>query len=381
MSSNPSAQPDAVQPILDKLESLCSLTEHESFSLIAAMLEGALATPAITSALSRIHERGVTVDELVGGARAMRAKATPVPIAASQSSRVVDTCGTGGGPKAFNISTLAAIVAAAAGKGHVLVAKHGNRSRTGRGSAEILASLGVHVDASPTVQAKCLDEAHVCFCFAVNHHAAVKHAREARQSLPFPTIFNALGPLSNPANATRQVMGVYDAHLAGKLAHALQTLGSLHAITLHADNGMDELSLEGNTHLWHVGQMGHLGQTEQMATSQATCTITPDHLLAWGLELSSVRDVQAADLSHATAIARDVLANKPLAATQWVIATAALTLTIANTPPPAEDPLAWLNTLMPQAVAQCREALARGDALRTLQILAKVSHHPSHHEP
>jgi anthranilate phosphoribosyltransferase len=357
----PPQHPHDWKLLAQRLASGQSLTEDQCFTLLSSILDGQMSTSDIASALTHIHHRGVTVDELVGGAKAMHARAVRVQVPSGKEHCVVDTCGTGGGPKAFNISTLSAIVCAAAGDGNVLVAKHGNRSRTGRGSAEILSALGVQVDASPAVQARCLENAHVCFCFAVHHHGAVKHAREARASLAFPTIFNALGPLTNPAGAGVQVMGVYDALLASKLASAMAKLGCAQGLTLHAANGMDELSLGCDTQVWSIHE------------PSSPFVITLDMLRSWGLEPSSVHDVQAQDLAHAVSLARSVLRNEQLPATQWVLASAAVTLATATTRFDA-NASTQLQALMPEAVDRCKLALARGDAARTLEALVATSH-------
>ena len=193
------------------------LSEDEASTVFEALLSGELDEAQIGCILSLIQARGVTVDELVGAARAMRAHVTPVPFTPREGEVLIDTCGTGGAAKTFNVSTAAAIVAAASepppGSGirRVVVAKHGNRSRTGRGSAEVLAGLGVNIEASPEVQARCLKEIGVCFSFAMRHHPAMRHAAGPRRSLGFPTLFNLLGPLTNPARAPRQLLGVYRA--------------------------------------------------------------------------------------------------------------------------------------------------------------------------
>ena len=211
------------QPLISDLLAGRVLSEHSTEQLFESLLSGQLDDQQIAAVLTFIQSRGVTVDELVGAARVMRRHVTRVPVNVP-GAVVIDTCGTGGAPKTFNISTAGAIVVAGAsphrtGSGpHVVVAKHGNRSRSGRGSAEVLARLGVNVDATPAVQARCLREAGVCFCFAIHHHPATKYVAAARKSLAFPTIFNLLGPLTNPAGATRQLIGIYDRTAVEKMA-------------------------------------------------------------------------------------------------------------------------------------------------------------------
>ncbi len=227
------------------------LCEVDAETLFEAVLSGHLDQAQIAGVLSLLAARGPTTDEVVGAARAMRRHVTPVP--ASDPGSLVDTCGTGGAPKTFNVSTAAAIVAAAAG---ARVAKHGNRSRTGRGSAEVLQALGVNVDAPPGTQARCLDEAGVCFCFAIHHHPAMRHAAVVRRALKFPTIFNILGPLTNPAGATRQLIGVYDEALVPLVAAALARLGSVRAMVVHSRDGLDEVSITAPTVVAEVSTRG-----------------------------------------------------------------------------------------------------------------------------
>lgn len=232
------------------------LSTDDAEQLFAELLSGKLDEAQIGAVLALIQTRGATADELVGAARVMRRHVTPVPVTASDDQVLIDTCGTGGAPKVFNVSTVAAIVAAAAAGApdmpRVLVAKHGNRSRTGRGSAEVLERLGVNVNASPETQASCLQHAGVCFCFAINHHPAMRYAAGPRKSLGFRTIFNLLGPLTNPAGATRQLIGVYDATFAERVAHALADLGAQRAIVAHGMDGLDELTTCDETLLLHV---------------------------------------------------------------------------------------------------------------------------------
>ncbi|MCA9309624.1 MAG: anthranilate phosphoribosyltransferase, partial [Phycisphaerales bacterium] len=175
-----------------------SLSEREAEHVFTQVLTGQANEAQVGALLALIAVRGVNLDELVGAARVMRAYVTPVPV--QDADTVIDTCGTGGAPKTFNISTAVALVAAACERDgrRVRVAKHGGRSRTGRGSAEVLARLGVNIDAPPAAQGRCLDQVGVCFSFAIHHHPAMRFAAGPRKSLGFPTVFNLLGPLTNP---------------------------------------------------------------------------------------------------------------------------------------------------------------------------------------
>jgi len=230
-------------PFLRKLLLGAPLAEAESRMAFEELASGDSHQAEMGALLALLATRVPTVDEIVGAATVMRARVERVPCR-TPAERIVDTAGTGGAPKTFNVSTAAAIIAAAAG---AKVAKHGNRSRTGRGSAEVMERVGVDVNASPATQARCLDEIGICFSFAIHHHPAARHVMPVRKALGFPTIFNLLGPLTNPAGARRQVMGVYAPQFVRPIADALVRLGALHALVLHAEDGLDEISLAART--------------------------------------------------------------------------------------------------------------------------------------
>jgi anthranilate phosphoribosyltransferase len=240
--------PGDLTPHLRRLLAGATLSEDEAAQAFEAIMTGTAHHAEMGALLALLATRMPTVDELVGAARAMRARVDAVPTTLDPRT-ILDTAGTGGAPKTFNVSTAAAIIAASAG---AKVAKHGNRSRTGRGSAETLAAAGVNVDAPLRVQARCLEEAGVCFCFAIHHHPAAKHAMPVRKTLGFPTLFNLLGPLTNPAQARRQVMGVYDRRFVRPVAEALRRLGAVRALVMHSDDGLDEFSIGGSTHVADV---------------------------------------------------------------------------------------------------------------------------------
>lgn len=327
------------------------LNEASAQELFRAILHGHADEAQLGAVLAVLQARGVTVDELVGAARVMREVVTPVPARADDGRPIVDTCGTGGAPKTFNVSTAAAIVAAAAEgpKGErVRVAKHGNRSRTGRGSAEILDRLGVNLDASPESQARCLEEAGVCFCFAMRHHPAMRHAAGPRKALGFPTIFNLLGPLTNPAGAAHQLLGVYDRDAVRPMAEALAALGTKRAIVAHGLDGLDEMTTTTGTLLCEV-EDGVVIEREAVAED-------------FGLERATLEDLQAGDLDEAERAIRDVLAGERGPKLDLAIWNAAGALAAGEI---AED--------LAEGLDLARDAVESGAAERTLERLAAVS--------
>ncbi len=228
------------------------LSADEMAGAVGQMMDGA-ATPAQMGAfLVALRMKGETVDEVVGAAAAMRARAQPLKVPAGV---IVDTCGTGGdGRGTINISTIAALVVAGAG---VRVAKHGNRAQSSRsGSADVLEALGVDVGAPVETVERCLEEVGIGFLFAQAFHGATRHVAGVRRELGVRTIFNLLGPLTNPAGAQHQLLGVYDAALVEPMARALGRLGSVHALVVHGD-GSDEFATDGPTEVaeWRAGDV------------------------------------------------------------------------------------------------------------------------------
>jgi anthranilate phosphoribosyltransferase len=217
------------------------LTEDEMVSSMTEIMEGEVTDSHLAAFLTALHMKGETVAEIVGAARVMRAKAEKLNI---KSTPLVDTCGTGGdGADTFNISTASALVTAGAG---VNVAKHGNRAVSSRsGSADVLKCLGVNLDANLATVQRCVDEAGLGFLFAPLMHKAMKHAGGVRKELGFRTIFNLLGPLTNPANAQAQVLGVFDVKWVQPLAEVLRDLGCSRALVVHGSDGLDEITLTG----------------------------------------------------------------------------------------------------------------------------------------
>ena len=292
-----------------------SLPEGDAQTLFTVLLTGGMQEEEIGAMLGAIAVRGPTVDELVGAARAMRAYVMPIVLPRT-GVPILDTCGTGGAPKLFNISTIGAIVVAAAAPGRVIVAKHGNRSRTGRGSAEVLEALGVNIHAMPDVQAACVREIGLCFAFAPDHHPATRHASAVRKKLGFPTIFNLLGPLVNPAGATRQLVGTYSIENAEKLAGALARLGTERAMVVSSRDGLDELTTTGGSVMFEVAG----GRVERSELDAAM----------FGIARATLAQLQAHSLDQAVAIARAVLAGEPGAALDIVVLNAAASLHICG---------------------------------------------------
>ncbi|MBN1829575.1 MAG: anthranilate phosphoribosyltransferase [Deltaproteobacteria bacterium] len=232
-----------IKKAIGELAALRNLTEQDMMAALDVIMEGA-ATPAqIASFITALRMKGETVDEVTGAARIMRRRATRVD---ARSSVIVDTCGTGGdGVNTFNISTAAAFVVAASG---ITVAKHGNRAVSSRcGSADVLEALGVKVDADPEIMEECLHEAGIGFLFAPRLHAAMKHAVGPRREIGIRTIFNMLGPLTNPAGATAQLLGVFDARITEMFAAVLRNLGARRAYVVHGFDGLDEATVTAET--------------------------------------------------------------------------------------------------------------------------------------
>ena len=230
---------DAFKPLLAKLADGKTLSEEDAGPFFAACLKGEPTPAQLAAALTALRMRGETVEEIKAGAIALRAAS----LRFDQPYDVVDTCGTGGdGRHTLNISTAAALVAAGGG---IKVAKHGNRAlSSSSGSSEVLAALGVNIDAGLAQSRRALDEAGICFLFAPTHNPAMQHVSPVRRDLGFKTIFNLLGPLTNPAGARRQVMGVFDPRWLEPLAQVLGELGAVHAWVVHGQ-GLDVGLAEG----------------------------------------------------------------------------------------------------------------------------------------
>ena len=259
----------ALAQLLDRQE----LHEEQMESVMLQLMSGKATQAQIGAILTALRMKGETLAEVTSAVRVMRSLATPVVL--GDTSKLVDTCGTGGdGANTFNISTACAFVVAAAGG---VVAKHGNRSISSKsGSADVLEAAGVNLNLTPEQVAECIRETGVGFMFAQAHHGAMKHVIGARKEMGVRTLFNLLGPLTNPAGAPYQVVGVYHKSLTTLFAKVLQKLGSKHVMVVHADDGLDEISIaskttvaelkEGEIHYWEIDpydlDMDHVNLTD-----------------------------------------------------------------------------------------------------------------------
>ncbi len=271
-----------IETAIQQVESGGNLPMERMAAVMGQIMDGQCDEEEIARLLAGLHRKGETVPEIAGAATAMRQRMTPIR---STRRDLIDTCGTGGdGARTFNISTAAALVAAAAG---AAVAKHGNRAATSRsGSADVLAALGVNIDADvPSVEA-CLDELGICFCFAPLLHSAMKRVAVVRKRLGTPTIFNILGPLVNPASAPFQLLGVGRPPLQPLLAEALLLLGVRRAIVVHGSDGLDEVTLTGPTAVIEAAD-GRLRRFEWQPSDFGLKPTGQDEMLVSGPEESA----------------------------------------------------------------------------------------------
>jgi len=283
---------DVVTRAIDAVCAGDHLTADHAAAVLAEIMEGRASEVQTGAFLIALRAKGETVPELVGLARTMRSLATPV---ASSRTDLVDTAGTGGGPSTFNVSTTAALVAAAAG---CAVAKHGNRSNTSKcGSADLLEALGVNIELDPEQVGRCIDEVGFGFMFAPRHHKAMAHVVPVRKELAVRTIFNFLGPLTNPAGAQRQLLGVSDRHYQETIAEALVGLGSVRAMVVAAEDGLDELSIAARTRVIEVKD----GGTEEHYVEPGD----------FGFATAELEQVAGGTPEENAAISRAVLAGEP----------------------------------------------------------------------
>jgi anthranilate phosphoribosyltransferase len=335
-------------PYIQKLAGGEHLSLEESREAMTQIMDGR-ATPAqIAAYLTALAIRGPTADEIAGAALVMREMATRIDCG---DLPVVDTCGTGGsGRKPFNVSTCAAFAAAGAG---AYVAKHGNRGATSRcGSSDVLEALGVNVSAPPAVVARCIRQAHMGFMFAPLMHGAMRHAVPVRKEIGIRTIFNVLGPLTNPAGARRQVMGVYAKDLVPLVAEVLVRLGAEHALVVHAADGLDEISLGAPTHVAEVRR-----------GAVTTYDLSPEVLGLAPVALEALRVETAAE---SAAVVRAVLAGRRGPHRDLVLANAGAAVYVAG-----------LASDVREGIDRAAEGLDSGAAAEVLGALVELSHAPA----
>lgn len=303
------------------------------------------ATPAqIGGFLIGLQMKGETVTEIAAAADVMRGLATPVQI---DGKHVVDTCGTGGdGASTFNVSTASAFVAAAAG---CQVAKHGNRSiSSSSGSADVLEAAGVNLDLTPEQVKHCVETVGVGFMFAQKHHGAMKHAIGPRREMGVRTIFNLLGPLTNPAQAAHQVLGVFDKKWVKPMAEVLQKLGSQHVLVVHAEDGLDEISIGAQTHV-----------AELKDGKITTYTIKPED---FGLERKTIESLTVSNAQDSLALIKEIFDGKPGPARDIVILNAGAAIYAAD-----------ITTSLEKGVAMAADLIDSGAATQKLNALIVTS--------
>jgi len=320
-----------------------ALSSGDAEAAFEAMMSGEATSGQIGAFLMALRVRGETVDEITAGAKIMRAKAVQVPAPAN----AIDTCGTGGDASGtYNISTAASFAVAACG---VPVAKHGNKALSSKsGSAEVLEKLGVKLDIDPDQIRRCIDEAGIGFMFAPAHHSAMKHVGPTRAELGTRTIFNLLGPLSNPAGAKFQVVGVFDDKWVEPLAHVLKNLGSTRVWVMHGSDGLDELTTTGASRV-----------AELRDGNVSTFEVTPEEV---GLPRASAADLKGGDPEENTAALRRLLDGESGPYRDIVALNAAASLVVAGKAPTLKE-----------GVQMAGDAIASGAAKAALDKLVAVS--------
>lgn len=335
----------AFQEALPLLLKRSDLTHGQMLAVMREVMGGELAPVQIAALLVALRSKGETVDEIAAAAEVMRELATPVNV--QQRNYLIDTCGTGGdGIQTFNVSTVCAIVAAAAG---AKVAKHGGRSVSSTcGSADVLEALGVNVNLTPAQVAHSVDTIGIGFMFSPNHHSAMKHAAPVRRELGVRTLFNLLGPLTNPASAKRQLMGVFHRDLTGLLARVLQRLGSEHVMVVHGADGMDEISFSGDTYVAELKD----GEVIEYILNPAQ----------FRLPLHNVQSIQVADAMQAKQMALSVLSGELGAARDIVLLNAGAAIYVAGLAADLQD-----------GVLRAIAAIDDGSAMAKLHQLIQIS--------
>jgi anthranilate phosphoribosyltransferase len=333
-----------IREAIEKLVNRVSLSETETIAVMNQIMTGEATPLQVASFLTALRMKGETIEEITGAARVMREKAHRVKVGAKT---VLDTCGTGGDQKGtFNISTTCAFVVAGAG---INVAKHGNRSVSSQsGSADVLAALGVKVDAPKERVEACIEKIGIGFLFAPLLHEAMKYAVQPRRDIGIRTVFNLLGPLTNPAMATHQLIGLYSGELVATVAHVLKNLGSVRAMVVHGVEGLDEISLCGQTKVAELRD----GEIKEY-------TIEPEPL---GLKRCSLSDLHGGNAEESARIVRGVLQGAKGPSRDVVLLNSGAALYVSGK----------ANTIE-QGVGLAADCIDRGNALEKLDQLVLMT--------
>lgn len=334
-----------IREAIDKVVNRKDLSESEAEQVMTEIMEGNALPTQIASFITALRMKGETVSEITGCASVMRRMVTRVN---TKHRFLVDTCGTGGDKAhTFNISTISAFVAAGAG---VVIAKHGNRSVSSRcGSADLLEELGVNIEAPVRIVERCLDELGIGFLFAPLLHTAMKYAIGPRRDIGIRTIFNILGPLTNPAGAQAQVLGVYDPRLTTTMAHVLGNLGCTEAWVVHGSDGLDEVTTTGPTKVsrWVEGRLEEF-------------QINPKD---YGIPMAKGEELLGGERIQNARIARDVLEGKRGPARDIVVLNAGVAIVCGRK---AED--------LKEGIKLAEESIDSGKALEKLEKMVKITH-------
>ena len=331
----------AIRAVIEKK----NLNESEMLDVMNSIMTGQTTDAQIGAFLVGLSMKGETIEEITASAKVMRSLATPVEI--KSDKYLVDTCGTGGdGLGLFNISTASAFVVAAAGG---KVAKHGNRSISSKsGSADVLESAGVNLNLSPSRISECIAKIGVGFMFAPAHHSAMKHAIGPRKELAVRTIFNVLGPLTNPAKAPNQVMGVYDKNLIEPIANVLKELGSRHVMVVHSDDGLDEFSIADKTYV-----------AELKDGNVSTYSVHPED---FGLTLGNLKDIRADNADASLALITEAFSGRNGTAKNIISLNAGAAIYVSG-----------LTTSLQSGIDRANQVLSDGSSQKKLDEYIQIS--------